>query len=670
MKTLFRYLKDLYSGPFQATLVFSFTVVAALAIAIGTWVIARTIESYLAEAMDERVARDIHLAETFYDLKLRQIEGIASRLSTHPHVIAAIAAANQGDAGAIQLIDEEIINKGRGLVLNGNHLIAILNAEGDVLAGRLIAEGDQPMALIPDGNWFALPVVRAALRQGDLAATTEVIPAELLTQVGMSEQARIALIDTPKAAPELFDTREGSAGLALVGVAPIKNGSQLLGAALVFHMFNNDFTLVDQIKDAAQIDTVTIFFGDLRVSTNVMTETGQRAVGTRLSQEVGDIVLYGGQEYVGPAFVVNENYITRYEPLRDHTGQIIGILYVGARQASYLRLLNNFDQRVTLVATFTIILTFIITTPVSRSITRPLKELRQLLRTSQRVTAGDLNARASVAAGGEVGQLATTFNEMLDTLQATQDQLVQSEKLASLGQLAAGVAHELNNPLATVLLYAGILERETPEGDPHCNDLAVLLRETQRCKTIVASLLDFARQHQVDAQEIDLNELIRSIVAVEQQKARYAQVEITTELDRKLPGIQADPVQLQAVFANLMSNAAEAMPAGGRLSIRTSIGPAGMVTVEVEDSGEGIPPENLAKLFTPFFTTKPLGKGTGLGLAITYGIIKMHRGQIGVQTQVGRGTKFTFNLPIKLPGLNLPQSPISASSPPSEDLIG
>jgi len=649
MKAIVRYLKDLYSGPFQAILVISFSLVAALTIGVGSWVISNTIDGYLAEAMGERIARDIYLAETFYEIKLRQISGIASRLSLHPHLIDSIEAANQGNRQALEIINEEIYNKGLGLTLGGNHFIVVLNAKGDVLVGMLITiEGDQ-IPLVAGGNWSELPVIAQVQEQEMTVASTEVIPERLLAQVGVADQARIELIDTPKAALQPFDPREGRAALALVGVAPIWEGDQFLGMALVFHMLNNDFTLVDQIQDAAQVDTATIFFGDLRVSTNVLDEMGERAIGTRVSQEVGDVVLHGGQEYIGSAFVVNENYITRYEPLRNHIGQIVGMLNVGARQASFLRLLNTFDQRVAFVAIFMFILTFVLATPVSRRITRPLKELRELSRTSYQIAEGDLNARAPIIAGGEVGQLASAFNEMLDTLQATQDQLVRRENLASLGQLAAGVAHELNNPLATVLLYADIMLRELSDDDSRRADLEIILRETNRCKTTVASLLDFARQHQVEAKEIDLNALIENIVEIERQHDVYDQVDIRLDLSPTLPHVQADMTQLRAVFINLLSNAAEAMPEGGMVLIKTIPGPTDMITITIEDTGEGIAPEIIPKLYTPFFTTKPVGKGIGLGLAITYGIVKMHRGQIQVESQVGEGTTFTIRLPIRLP---------------------
>jgi two-component system NtrC family sensor kinase len=395
---------------------------------------------------------------------------------------------------------------------------------------------------------------------------------------------------------------------------------------------------------------VTIFFGDLRVSTNVMTRSGERAVGTRVSEEVHEVVLQEGNEYIGNAFVVNENYITRYEPLKDHQSNVVGILYVGARQQAFEDFLNTFRRRVALVALVTILLTFTLATPVSRIITRPLKDLQALGDTSRQVAAGDLNARAPTTAGGEVGLLAELFNDMLDTLQATQKRLLQSEKLASMGQLSAGIAHELNNPLATVLLLSDLLRKENSLPEETLKDVEIIVSETERCKGIVSSLLDFARQHQVDAQTIDLNQLVSQVVDTECRHTRYENVGIRQELDPNLPAIQADPDQIQAVIINLLSNAADAMPAGGNITLRTRMEGASQILFEIQDEGQGITTENQAKLFTPFYTTKPVGKGTGLGLSIVYGIIKMHRGQIEVTSQPGKGTVISIALPLKLPG--------------------
>jgi signal transduction histidine kinase len=243
------------------------------------------------------------------------------------------------------------------------------------------------------------------------------------------------------------------------------------------------------------------------------------------------------------------------------------------------------------------------------------------------------------------------LHEALNELQEAQEQLIQKEKLASVGQLAAGVAHEINNPLSSILLYTDILCQEISTQDTQqYQDLQMIMKEAKRCRIIVNDLLSFSRQNEVMAQPTDLNALLEDIAGEIGIHERFLGVGIQMDLDAGLPIIEADPFQLRQVFCNLMNNAADAMPGGGTLTLRTKRGPwAGFVTAEVRDTGTGISEENMKKLFTPFFTTKPVGKGTGLGLAIIYGIVKMHRGDIGVQSQVGQGTTFTLNLHEHLP---------------------
>lgn len=652
MRSVWRSLQALYSGPFQSTLVFSFTLVAALTIALGSWVISTTITAYLAGAMDERVAQDIQCAKLVYRTRQEGLTHTANQLALSNTIIESYADTQEGDFYALDRIYQKLKTAMNDDTLLGNRAVVLLDWEGRVITG-LVIDGDLTDRRIDRGaDWSDFDPVASTLRDGAALSATEVIPLRILEDAGLADQAKIDLLHTTMAAPEPFDEREGSAGLGIVAVSPLFLGDELQGAVAVFHLFNNDFTLVDSIKNSTKIDTVTIFFGDLRVSTNVMTENGQRAVGTRVSEEVKAVVLQQGKEYVGNAFVVNENYITRYEPLRDHRGNVVGILYVGARQQAFEDFLNTFRRRVALVALVTILLTFILATPVSRVITRPLKDLQALADTSRQVASGDLNARAPATAGGEVGLLAESFNDMLDTLQATQKQLLQSEKLASLGQLSAGIAHELNNPLATVLLFSDLLRKEKKLPEQTLNDIEIIVSETERCKGIVSSLLDFARQHQVEGQNVDLNQLIFQVVDTECRHSRYDNVEIRQELDPDLPTIQADPDQIQAVIINLLSNAAYAMPDGGYITLRTLEEGANRVRFEVQDQGQGISADDQAKLFTPFYTTKPVGKGTGLGLSIVYGIIKMHQGQIEVDSQPGKGTVFTIKLPVKLPGFS------------------
>jgi two-component system NtrC family sensor kinase len=192
----------------------------------------------------------------------------------------------------------------------------------------------------------------------------------------------------------------------------------------------------------------------------------------------------------------------------------------------------------------------------------------------------------------------------------------------------------------------------------------MIINETIRCKTIVADLLNFARQQEVLAQDTDVNALLEHVIETISQQPAFEEVKIVRHFSPDLPHIQADPAQLQQVFINLLNNAAEAMEDGGCLTLSTQPYNGQWVEIQISDTGCGIQEGNLGKLFTPFFTTKPPGKGTGLGLSIVYGIIKMHRGQITVQSQVGQGTTVTVTLPVRLP-----ESRLEHAGSPSE-IIG
>lgn len=642
MKRLLTMLRD---GRLQVVLVACFALVAALTVGLGTLVTSRVINDYLTAAEAERVARDMDLAAAFYQLKLDEVAAISHRLVLDEWLVQSLPAAVQGQPEALALIDQQITNKITVLALGGTHLIAVLDNEGNILTGRVLSPENELTPAFEQGNWRALPIVQAALATGQTQAATEIVPAELLDQVGLAEQARVPLIDTPKAATESYDAREGTAGLALVGVAPfVDENGRSQGAVLAAYLFNNDFTLVDRIKAVAGIDTVTIFFGDLRVSTNVMTEAGDRAVGTRVSQEVFDVVLTQGQDYVGRAFVVNDWFITRYKPLRDFQGQVVGSLYVGARESVFRALVHAFNNQVIVIALVCIILAGVIAVPISRLITRPIADL---VAANRRLAQGDMDVRVNPSGSGELAMLGRSFNKMAETLQQTQRELLHKERLASMGQLSAGVAHEINNPLGTILLLADILYKETAVTDPKRDDLKLIIDETVRCKNIVADLLNFARQQEVLAQETDIHALLDQVVEILSHEPIFTGVTVVRLYDPTLPHIQADPAQLQQVFINLLRNSAEAMANSGTLTLKTRQLNGQKVEIQVADTGCGIPVDDLGKLFTPFFTTKGVGKGTGLGLSIVYGIIKMHRGQIFVQSQVGQGTTFTVVLPVQ-----------------------
>lgn len=231
-------------------------------------------------------------------------------------------------------------------------------------------------------------------------------------------------------------------------------------------------------------------------------------------------------------------------------------------------------------------------------------------------------------------------------LESTQEQLMHSERLASMGQLAAGVAHELNNPLGVVLLYAHLLREESGEGSEIHKELTLISEQATRCKRIVSDLLDFARENKLLLEQISVEELIKRSLA---GLPLPPNIHIVFQLGHKHPQCEVDPAQMIQVLTNLYSNAFAAMPGGGTLTIATQEEGERLI-VSVHDTGTGIAAENMKRIFQPFFTTKQIGKGTGLGLAVVYGIVKMHRGDITVDSNadVSRGptwTRFKVSIP-------------------------
>ncbi|MDY0080383.1 MAG: 4Fe-4S binding protein [Ignavibacteriales bacterium] len=247
-----------------------------------------------------------------------------------------------------------------------------------------------------------------------------------------------------------------------------------------------------------------------------------------------------------------------------------------------------------------------------------------------------------------IDQLETAYED----LRTTQEQLHSAEKLASIGQLAAGVAHEINNPLGTIMLYASLLKK-TLEKQASCSnsdeDLNLIINEANRCKNIVSNLLNFARQGKLSSVKFPLSSLLRKILKTIEMDPRFSGIN-TVFIDYTNDMlVEGDKDQLEQVFINLIGNASESMEETERKELKLEISQNHeYIITQISDTGAGIPRENYSKVFTPFFTTKKMGRGTGLGLAITYGIVKMHKGEIGFNSELGRGTTFTVKIPVRL----------------------
>lgn len=299
---------------------------------------------------------------------------------------------------------------------------------------------------------------------------------------------------------------------------------------------------------------------------------------------------------------------------------------------------------------------------VIRKITQPLRELRD---SAEAVGRGDFSQRVAVTSDDECAELALVFNQMtgnlktsreelektVETLKTTQAQLIQSEKLSAVGEFVAGVAHELNNPLTSVVGFAELMQ-QSDVSERHRRFLDLIVNSAQRCHKIVQGLLSFARQHKPERKAVKLQGLIESTIGIVQYQLRTNNIEVVTQLDPGLPRVIGDSHQLQQVFLNIINNARQAIeahrPKGTiRISAETT---DRTVRLLFQDDGPGISAENLSRIFNPFFTTKEVGKGTGLGLSLSYGIIKEHGGSLNVESQLGAGATFIVELPISEEG--------------------
>ena len=630
----------------QNVLLVSFTMIALITFAVGIWTTSVIVNNYTEQAENTEVGRDMDLALAFYERSLVQLEGIASNLSSEPSLPQLVDAIEAGDDDSTDYLRGRLRAALSTIHPAGTHFVFVTNETGDII----LAEGitNHTMHAMPaGGNWYEFSVLQDTLNNQQSWASTEIVSANFLAEIGLAEQALIELRDTPKTRPTPYDSREGTAGLAQIACSPFLDADERVGGAVVSgHLFNNDFTLVDRIQSVAGVDTATIFFGDLRVSTNVR-ENGERATGTRVSEAVFDIVLGNGEPFTGIAYVVNEWFITRYVPLHDHQEQVVGMLYVGARRATFLELQRALNTRIILVTAAAIIPVTLLALPIARVITRPLEEIADA---SRLVAQGNTGVRVPERGVGETAVLGKAFNSMLADLTEAQARLIRNERLASMGELAAGVAHQLNNPLGTILLFSDILLSELPEQASTREDVEMIAHEAHRAKDIVTALLNFTRQQTVSAEPTDLGPVLQDLIERARQLPKYENVTLVEQIDPDLPHIEIDPAQLPNIFVNLLENAADAMPGGGTLTVKAKASQDRLsVIIQVEDTGTGIPPENVNEIFSPFFTTKPFGQGTGLGLAIVYGIVKRHQGTIRVDSRVGEGSTFTVRLHVHLP---------------------
>lgn len=557
--------------------------------------------------------------------------------------------------------------------------LLLLDREGRPMAASQALAGEPAPRL----DW---PVVAAALH-GSALTTVERFPAAALQYLSpaLRERARLPLVETRAAAPDARTAEDR--GLVIHAAAPVYDDKRnLVGVLEGGVLLNGNLEMVDRINAIVYRDgslplgsrgTATLFLDDTRIATNVRLFGDTRALGTRVSHAVRDRVLGRGETWLGTAFVVNDDYVSGYEPIADGHGERVGMLYVGFLEAPF-----RDAGRVAMGALFVLFIGIsaagaVLSLRWARSVFRPIERMNAVI---QRVGQGEADARVgAVASRDELGRLAGEFDHLLDTLAAkraelqrwadeldrkvaertvalseanetlrrAQQQLVMSEKLAAIGELTAGVAHEINNPVAVIQGNLDVMcDLLGPAAEPVRQEIRLIHAQTDRIRQIVTKLLQFARPGEFAgyAEAVEVNEVVADCLFLTQHNFDRRAIAVATDYQATVR-IEINRSELQQVLINLIVNAAQAMPDGGRLSLATADwreeGEAVGAVIRVRDTGHGIAPEDLSRIFDPFFTTKK-GSGTGLGLSISYTLVERYGGRIAVDSRPGEGTEFAL----------------------------
>lgn len=497
----------------------------------------------------------------------------------------------------------------------------------------------------------------------------------------LMDRLSLPLLPTQNAAPT--DKQVEERAMVMIARAPIHDAQgRLLGHLQGGVLLNRNLPLIDHINQIVYPEgslpggsqgTTTLFLDDVRISTNVrlfQSSRGERAIGTRVSQQVRDEVLGSGGTWLARAFVVNDWYVSAYDPIQDKDGRRIGMLYVGFLERPFLWTKYSVLAGVGFVFLAVMLLAAWASLRWARSIFKPVERMAH---TMQRVEAGENAARVGpLSVRDELGQLAGHLDHLLDTLddksralrrwaeeldrkvaertedlEAAQNQLIKSEKLAAVGQLTASIAHEINNPIGVIQGNLDLMrELLGTAAEPARAEIRLIDQQIERMRLIVTQLLQYARptEYAGYVESVDCGEALdSSLLLLEHQLAR-SRIELRRDY-RATRRIGINRQELQQVLINLMLNAAQAMSEGGRLSLSTddwndAQGRHCGVRIDVSDTGPGLSPAMLERLFTPFATTK--SDGTGLGLWISRSLVERYGGELRAAAGPHSGACFTL----------------------------
>ncbi len=528
-------------------------------------------------------------------------------------------------------------------------------------------------------------------QNGKQSSGIEIFSASDLAAEGLAEDVTLPLIMTARAGPT--DKKIEDRGMMIRALYPIINTQGKVLAILdAGVLLNGNFTFVDVIRDLVygpgsliegSIGTVTVFLNDVRITTNVPIRPGERALGTRVSDEVRSIVLDQGKTWIDRAFVVNNWYISSYEPIIDVDGKRVGMLYAGFLETPFRHSL--LQALAVLVLLFFVLmgLTSFVAVKGAKSIFKPIELMSSVVHATRK---GEEKRIGEIRSKDEIGSLANEFDVMLDllnerkvliqnwadeleakvdertselkqkntelthtigVLQKTRQQLVIAEKLAALGELTAGVAHEINNPTAVMLGNLDVIVEEMGGSlEPVQDEIDLVIKQIYRIKDITNNLLQYAKPDTYAGYMIETD--VDAVINETLKLIHHLRSDINYNIELLSHStllISINQQELQQVLVNLIGNAIQALPEiNGSITISTQNMQTKGVQISIKDNGHGMDEESISKAFNPFYTTKTQGEGTGLGLSISYNLVRRYGGNIEIISSQNIGTEFIISL--------------------------
>jgi two-component system NtrC family sensor kinase len=591
----------------------------------------------------------------------------------------AVLAESHSFYVALESNDYESIKQQVTILKNttGFDYLHVLDADGILLIGDAAGPYDRSSQLL------------LTAQQGDPDVGIEIFDqARLLAEnKTLARKTILPLVETVRAGPTSRKIEDR--GMVIRAIYPAKNAKGKVLALLDGGvLLNSNFGFVDTIRDLVygpgslpqgSIGTVTVFLDDVRISTNVALKPGERALGTRVSNEVRERVLEQGEVWIDSAFVVNDWYISSYEPIVDINGERVGMLYAGFLEAPFRQALWKALGVLALLFIILMILSAWLSIRGAKTIFKPLEAMSAVIKATRE---GKQQRIGKQESKDEIGELSRELDIMLDLLQErsqqiqqwaeqlevkvtertaeleqknvdlhktidvlrkTREQLVLAEKMAALGELTAGVAHEINNPAQVILGNLDVvIETLGSEIEPVGEEVELIIRQVYRIQEIINNLLQYARPGEYAGylKKVNVHTVINNTLKLLQHMRKSYSFELELDLKAKQL-VRINEQELEQVLVNLMVNAIHALnKENGKIRVAARDWDNKGVVILIKDNGSGMDHEQISRIFNPFYSTKRQGEGTGLGLSLSYGLIRHYGGNITVASTPGSGAEF------------------------------